>query len=71
MILNKDLETQEQLLADLEIVELNKKFDEVHVLKDINLKFFIGNLYCLLGHNGAGKSTFINALTGILKPTSG
>ncbi len=28
-------------------------------------------MYSLLGHNGAGKSTFVNILTGIYTPTSG
>lgn len=57
--------------SDLEVVALEKKFGENKVLEDINLKFFKGNLYTLLGHNGAGKSTFINILTGLYKPTSG
>ena len=35
------------------------------------MKLNKGHLYSLLGHNGAGKSTFVNILTGILKPTSG
>ena len=39
MILNKDIETQEQIVADLEIFELNKKYGEAHVLKNINLRF--------------------------------
>jgi len=28
-------------------------------------------LFCLLGHNGAGKSTIVNMLTGLVHPTSG
>lgn len=28
-------------------------------------------VFCLLGHNGAGKTTVINMITGILKPSSG
>ena len=35
------------------------------------MKLNKGNVYGLLGHNGAGKSTFVNILTGILKPSSG
>jgi len=35
------------------------------------LDFYKGNMYSLLGHNGAGKSTFVNILTGIYTPTSG
>ena len=35
------------------------------------MKMDNGNVYCLLGHNGAGKSTFINILTGLYRVTSG
>lgn len=30
-----------------------------------------GEIFCLLGHNGAGKSTIVNILTGLIPPTSG
>lgn len=69
-ILGRD-EEGPQIFNDLEIVELNKRFGQCQVLKGINLKFNKGNLYCLLGHNGAGKSTFVNILTGIYSPSEG
>ena len=52
-------------------MKLGKKFGNFSALKDIDMKLNKGHLYSLLGHNGAGKSTFVNILTGILKPTSG
>jgi len=45
-----------------------KKFVAVNGL---SLAIDEGHLFCLLGHNGAGKSTTFNILTGVLKPTSG
>ena len=50
---------------------MSKNFGKFVALQDINLNLQKGNLYCLLGHNGAGKSTFIHCLTGILKKTTG
>ena len=37
----------------------------------INLKMYNGQIFALLGHNGAGKSTTISMLTGLLKPSTG
>ena len=37
----------------------------------MNLKLFEGQVTSLLGHNGAGKSTTMSILTGLLPPTSG
>ena len=43
-----------------------------HVLfKDVNIKFTPGNCYGLIGANGAGKSTFLNILSGEIEPDKG
>ena len=44
---------------------------DVNALKDVFLELEQGELLALLGHNGAGKTTWINLLTGMLEPTSG
>ena len=46
----------------LEIHDLEKKYGEKEVLKDITFTFESGKIYGLLGRNGAGKTTFFNAL---------
>jgi ABC-type multidrug transport system ATPase subunit len=37
----------------------------------ISLDIYKGQITAILGHNGAGKSTFFNMLSGLIKPTSG
>ncbi|MDR3022031.1 MAG: ATP-binding cassette domain-containing protein [Clostridiales bacterium] len=41
------------------------------LFKDVNLKFTPGNCYGVIGANGAGKSTFLNILSGQLQPNTG
>lgn len=59
----------------LELINLNKVFQNQtsskHVLKDINLKVQHGELLCILGHSGCGKTTLINIIAGFLPKTSG
>lgn len=55
----------------LEIVGLVKKFDAVHVLNGLNLSVKKGELYGLLGANGAGKSTTVRLICGLLKADAG
>jgi ATP-binding cassette, subfamily A (ABC1), member 3 len=55
----------------MEFQNLTKEFDEKVVVNKLSMSLFEGEIYCLLGHNGAGKSTTINMLTGILKPDAG
>lgn len=45
--------------------------EEDFVLKDLNFSIAKGEIYTLLGGNGAGKSTFLKLLTGVLKPSKG
>ena len=44
---------------------------ETIALDDINLELEEGKFYALIGHTGSGKSTLIQHLNGLLKPTSG
>ena len=46
----------------LEVVELTKNYGDKQVLDDVNFTFENGKIYGLLGRNGAGKTTFFNAL---------
>lgn len=50
---------------------LTKKFGEVSAVNNISLTIKKGELFGLLGLNGAGKSTFMKLLTGQMTPTSG
>ena len=43
----------------------------VAAVKDVNLKIDDGEFIGLIGHTGSGKSTFIQHLNGLIKPTSG
>ena len=47
------------------------QFGKRVLFQDINLKFIPGNCYGIIGANGAGKSTFLRALSGDLDPTIG
>ncbi|SOD13834.1 ABC transporter ATP-binding protein [Pedobacter xixiisoli] len=55
----------------LKTVNLHKKYNEYSALKSLNLEVGKGEIFALLGQNGAGKSTTINILLGLMKATSG
>ncbi|MDP2721910.1 MAG: ATP-binding cassette domain-containing protein [Bacteroidales bacterium] len=53
------------------ISELAIRFGKQPLFADVNLKCMSGNCYGVIGANGAGKSTFLNILSGDLEPTRG
>lgn len=55
----------------IETFNLTKKYGKKLALNNVNLQIDRGQLVAYLGTNGAGKSTTINILTGLLTPTSG
>lgn len=55
----------------LEIINGYKKYKNLEVLSDINLKFEDGKMYAIIGANGSGKSLILKALSGYNKLTSG
>tara|TARA_Y100000588_G_scaffold219319_1_gene233220 strand:+ start:2752 stop:3525 length:774 start_codon:yes stop_codon:yes gene_type:complete len=57
--------------ALLEFREVNTHYGAVHILKDVNLSIYPGELVCLLGGNASGKTTTLKTLLGMVTPTSG
>ena len=55
----------------LQISKLNKSFGPVHVLKDVDLNIYPGEVTALVGDNGAGKSTIVKCIAGINTIDSG
>src|SRR5882672_11399143 len=55
----------------LEARGLNKNFGAVTAASDINVAIERDSVVGLIGTNGAGKTTFINMITGYLKPAAG
>ena len=49
----------------LQISGLNKSFGPVHVLHDVDLSLYPGEVTALVGDNGAGKSTLVKCIAGI------
>ena len=55
----------------LEIRGLNTYYGESHILRDVDLRVLAGEMVCLIGRNGVGKTTLLKSLIGLLKPRSG
>lgn len=55
----------------IEFREVTKKYGSKTALNHINLEIERGEIFGIIGHNGAGKSTAIKCLTSIINPTSG
>ena len=55
----------------IELRDIEKSFGKVNALQGISLKVHPAEVHCLLGDNGAGKSTMIKILSGVHQPTKG
>ena len=61
----------QQMKAVLQARAVEKKFGAVVAAANINIDIFAGERVSLIGSNGAGKTTFVNMITGYLKPDQG
>ncbi len=50
---------------------VNTYYGPIHILQDVNLEIFPGELVCLLGGNASGKSTTLKTALGMVRPVSG
>ncbi|MCL4385927.1 MAG: sugar ABC transporter ATP-binding protein [Actinobacteria bacterium] len=66
--MNNILNRKEKIL---DVKNITKEFPGVKALSDFNFDLNKGEVHCLIGENGAGKSTFIKILSGAFKPTRG
>jgi branched-chain amino acid transport system ATP-binding protein len=58
-------------MALLEIRDLNVRYGEIEALRGVSLTVDPGQVVTLLGANGAGKSTTLRAISGLIKPAGG
>jgi urea transport system ATP-binding protein len=55
----------------LSLSKLNVSFDGSRILRDVSLKVAPGQVVCLMGRNGVGKTTTLKAIVGLVNATSG
>lgn len=55
----------------LRLSKVNCYYGNVQVLRDLSLEVRSGEILCLLGRNGAGKTTALKTMIGLIKPRSG
>ncbi|MDR0498117.1 MAG: ABC transporter ATP-binding protein [Holophagales bacterium] len=55
----------------LESHNLSKQYQGVFVISDFSLSLHSGEITCIIGNNGSGKSTILGMLSAIIKPTTG
>jgi len=55
----------------LEFRGVNTHYGPVHILKDVGIEIYAGEIVCLLGGNASGKTTVLKTVLGMVTPTTG
>lgn len=56
---------------DINLINISKSFDNIQVLKNINLKIKPGEFFSILGPSGCGKTTLLRMIAGFISPDTG
>lgn len=70
-MMNAELKTQNPTTPLLRLADINTYYGPIHILQDVNLEIYPGELVCLLGGNASGKSTTLKTILGLVRPASG
>ena len=57
--------------SSIELIDISKSFGPVKANKDISMKISQGTIHGIIGENGAGKSTFLKTILGLIQTTEG
>ena len=55
----------------IELIDLEKSFDDIKAVNRVSLNILDGEVFGLVGTNGAGKSTILRIISGVIKPDAG
>ena len=55
----------------IELLNLEKSFDDIKAVNRVSLNILDGEVFGLVGTNGAGKSTILRIISGVIKPDEG
>ena len=68
---NKNFQKNYFLFKELEIIDLDFKYNKKLILKSINCRIKAGDKFAIVGQSGNGKSTFMNICLSLLVPSKG
>ncbi len=55
----------------IQLTDVTKRYDDTTVVESLNIQINPGEIVGIIGHNGAGKSTTMKMIAGLIEPTSG
>lgn len=55
----------------IQLTDVTKRYDNTTVVDNLNIQINAGEIVGIIGHNGAGKSTTLKMIVGLIEPTSG
>lgn len=70
-VVNRKSEVQPYASPLLRLTNINTYYGAIHILQDVSLEIYPGELVCLLGGNACGKSTTLKTILGFVSPASG